>query len=166
MTEQVILVDETDNQVGVGEKLETHQQGKLHRAFSIIIFNSKGEMMLQQRAKSKYHCGGLWTNTCCGHPRPSEDLLDAMKRRLQEEMGFTCDLTKMFEYRYTVKFDNGLTENEFLHVYRGTFDGNPVVNPEEADDWNWISLQNVREDVKNHPDRYTHWFKLSLERIT
>jgi isopentenyl-diphosphate delta-isomerase len=165
MVEQIILVDEKDTQVGIGEKLDVHQKGLLHRAFSIFIYNSKGEMMLQKRAKSKYHCGGLWTNTVCGHPRPGESLDQAAVRRLYEEMGFRCSLTKVLEYRYTVKFDNGLTENEFLHVYKGFFDGIPKVNPGEADDWKWINVDVLKKDLRENPDNYTYWFKLSMEKL-
>jgi isopentenyl-diphosphate delta-isomerase len=165
MTEFVILVDEKDNQIGTGEKLDTHKKGILHRAFSIIIYNTKGEMMLQLRAKTKYHGGGLWTNACCGHPRPGEDLMAAMKRRLREEMGFECELTKMFEYIYQVKLDKGMTEHEFLHVFKGTFDGVPNLNPEEADDWKWISMKDLKTDMKKNPQNYTPWFKLSMARL-
>ncbi len=165
MIEHIILVDKEDMQVGVGEKLDTHRKGILHRAFSVFIFNSKGEMMLQKRAVTKYHGGGLWTNACCGHPRPGEDLMAAMKRRLKEEMGFECKLEKMFDYIYKVDLDKGMMEHEFLHVYKGVFDGVPKLNPEEADDWKWMSLQDVKSDVKNNPDMYTPWFKLSLERL-
>jgi len=163
--ESLILVDEKDNQVGTCEKLAAHQQGKLHRAFSILVFNSKGEMMLQRRAKTKYHCGDLWTNTCCGHPRPGEDLLAAARRRLKEEMGFDCELHKLFDYIYKVKLDNGMTEYEFLHVYKGIFDGVPKINPEEADDWKWADVGRIRKAVSLNPIEYSPWFRLTLERL-
>lgn len=165
MTEFVILVDEKDNQIGTGEKLDTHRQAKLHRAFSIFVFNSKGEMMLQLRAKTKYHGGGLWTNVCCGHPRPGEPVEQAAIRRLKEEMGFECQLTKIFDYIYKVPLDKDMNEHEFLHVFKGTFDGVPKLNPEEADDWKWISMNDLREDMKKNPQNYTPWFKLSMERL-
>lgn len=165
MKELVVLVDDKDKELGACEKLETHQKALLHRAFSIFVFNSKGEMMLQQRAKSKYHCGGLWSNACCGHPRPGESLADATKRRLMEEMGFECPLSEVKTLIYRVKFDNGLTEHEFLHVFRGLFDGVPKINPEEADDWKWIGLEELKEDIKVNPEKYTYWFKLVLEKI-
>ena len=165
MTEVVILVDEKDKQVGVGEKLETHRKGILHRGFSVFIFNSKGEMMLQKRAMTKYHGAGLWSNACCGHPRPNEDLMVAMKRRLREEMGFGCELQRMFEYVYKVNLDKGMMEHEFLHVYKGVFDGTPKVNPEEADDWKWISMEELRDDLKKHFEKYSAWFKLSLKNF-
>lgn len=165
MKEFVVLVDEKDNEVGTGEKLETHQKALLHRAFSILVFNSRGEMMLQQRAKSKYHCGGLWSNACCGHPRPGEGVDSAAKRRLMEEMGFECDLQEVKTFIYRVKFDNGLAENEFLHVFRGNFDGLPKINSDEADDWKWIGMDELREDIKQNPGKYSYWFKLILEKL-
>jgi isopentenyl-diphosphate delta-isomerase len=165
MIEQIILVDKNDNQVGVGEKLDVHIKGSLHRAFSVFIFSSKGEMMLQKRAVTKYHGGGLWTNTCCGHPRPGEDVRSAAMRRLKEEMGFSCYLQKMFDYVYKVKLDKGMTEHEFLHVYRGTYDGTPVLNPLEADGWKWVNVQELKNDIKTNPETYTPWFKLSMEKL-
>ncbi|MEM3154345.1 MAG: isopentenyl-diphosphate Delta-isomerase [Candidatus Woesearchaeota archaeon] len=165
MAEQVILVDQEDNEIGIGEKLETHRQAKLHRAFSIFIFNSRKEMMLQLRAKNKYHGGGLWTNTCCGHPRPGETVEKAAKRRLKEEMGFECELTKMFDYIYKVSLDKSMNEHEFLHVFRGVYDGVPMLNPDEADDWKWMSVSDVKADIRKNPHNYTPWFKLSMERI-
>ena len=165
MTEQIILVDKEDQQVGTGEKIDVHKKGLLHRAFSVWVFNSKRELMLQQRAKTKYHSGGLWTNTCCGHPRPGESVLTAAKRRLNEEMGFECDLAKMFDYIYKVPLDKGMNEHEFLHVYKGVFNGIPRPNPEEADSWKWVSVEEVRADIKKHPENYTPWFKLSMEKI-
>ncbi len=165
MIEQIILVDKKDNQVGVGEKLDVHIKGSLHRAFSVFIFNSKGEMMLQKRAVTKYHGGGLWTNTCCGHPRPGEDVVSAAMRRLKEEMGFSCYLQKMFDYVYKVKLDKGMTEHEFLHVYRGTFDGKPVLNSAEADGWKWVDVKELKNDIKTNPEIYTPWFKLSMEKL-
>lgn len=165
MTEFVVLVDEKDKQIGTGEKLETHRKGILHRGFSIFIFNSKGEMMLQKRAMTKYHCAGLWSNACCGHPRPNEGLMAAMRRRLREEMGFDCNLERMFEFIYEVKLDKGMMEHEFLHVYKGVFDGSPKVNPEEADDWKWVSVNLLREDMRKNPSMYSPWFKLAMEKF-
>lgn len=165
MIEHVILVDEKDNPIGIGEKLEVHRLAKLHRAFSILIYNSKGKMMLQLRAKTKYHGGGLWTNACCGHPRPGEDLMAAMTRRLREEMGFECQLTKMLDYIYKVPLDKGMHEHEFLHVYKGTYDGTPKLNPEEADGWKWMPVDDIKADIMMHPENYTPWFKLSMDRL-
>ena len=163
--ENVVLVDSQDNEIGVGEKLITHLQGKLHRALSIFLFNENGQMLLQQRAHSKYHSGGLWSNACCSHPRPNEPPLDAAHRRLWEEMGIRCALTKAFEFTYKVPLDNMLTEYEFDHVFFGQFDGKPHPNPEEACSWKWIDPQELEQDVLDHPDRYTFWFKTILQKV-
>ena len=165
MTDQIILVDENDKEIGHEEKMCVHEKGLLHRAFSILVFNSKNEILLQQRAKSKYHCGGLWSNTCCSHPRKSEMLEDSIHRRLNEEMGFDCKLTKVANFVYKVKFDNGLTEHEFLHVFVGKFDGKCSPNPEEADNCKWVSQEELRKDIEKNPENYTYWFKLILEKL-
>ena len=163
MTE-VILVDEKDNEVGKEEKLKAHQEAKLHRAFSILVFNEKKETLLQKRAKTKYHSPGLWTNTCCSHPRPGKDLLEEAKRRLKEEMGFECELKESFSFVY--KADLGdLTEYEFDHVLFGDFSGAPSINKEEADDWKWINLKDLGKDLKQSPENYTPWFKIIFKRI-
>jgi len=162
MADDIILVDESDNQIGTGEKMEVHRQGLLHRAFSILIYNQKGETLLQRRAASKYHCPGLWTNTCCSHPRPGEGLIAAAERRLEEEMGFTVTIKETgLEFIYKIKVGE-LTEHEYDHVLEGRFDGEPTLNPEEADAWKWTSLENLREDVKNNPQNYTPWFQLII----
>lgn len=162
MQEHIILVNEQDEQVGTEEKLRAHELGLLHRAFSIFIFNSKGELMLQQRAWHKYHCGGLWTNTCCSHPRVGEDTAAAAHRRLQEEMGFDCELREVFSFVYKVPFANGLTEHEFDHVFVGTYDADPVLNPEEAAAWKWISPADLQAAIAADPDNYTYWLKVAL----
>ena len=161
----VILVDKNDVEIGTGEKLDVHKKGLLHRAFSILIFNSNGELMLQKRADHKYHSGGLWTNTCCSHPEPNEDTLAAAHRRLQEEMGFDTDLEEKFTIVYKAPLDNDLTEHEFLHVFFGEFDQMPKPNPEEAGDWKWISLENLEKDVVENPQNYTFWFKEFLPKV-
>ena len=160
--DQIILVDENDVQTGVMGKLEAHEKGLLHRAFSIFITNDRGELLLQQRARTKYHCGGLWGNTCDGHPRDGEAVLDAAHRRLREEMGFDCQLQELFVFQYQVPFDNGLHENEMDHVIVGKYNDDPIPNPEEADDWKWVSVDEVKSDVLKHPDAYTYWFKEAL----
>jgi len=165
MAEQVILVDKNDNQIGTEEKIQAHKDAKLHRCFSIQIINSKGEFMLQLRGRDKYHCGGLWTNTCCSHPRPGEDTTDAAHRRLQEEMGFDCELEGIDLFIYKKKFDNGLTEHEYDHLFVGQYDGEPRINPEEADDWKWISLDELREGVALNPDKYTYWSKIAFVKV-
>lgn len=161
----IILVNENDEPIGVSEKLEAHQLGKLHRAFSIFIFNSKGELLLQKRASSKYHSGGLWSNTCCSHPRVNEDTLSAAHRRLQEEMGLDCDLKEVHKFVYKIKFDNGLTEYEYDHVLIGKSDEAPKLNLEEAEDWKWVKLSQLCEDVKNNPENFTSWLKICLNDV-
>jgi len=165
MQENVILVDEKDNEVGTEEKLTAHKEAKLHRAFSIFVLNDKGELMLQRRALTKYHCGGLWTNTCCGHPRPEESLEKATHRRLGEEMGFDCQLEKIMETTYKVTFDNDLTEYEYLHVFRGISDNDPTLNPDEAVEYKWMSLKDIKKDIEKNPKKYTPWFKMLLPKI-
>jgi len=164
MTE-VILVDENDNEIGTEEKMKAHQEGKLHRAFSIFVFNSKGQLLLQKRAKSKYHSGGLWTNTCCSHPNPGESLEKAVQRRLKEEMGFYCELKEIFSFVYKANFDNGLTEYEYDHVFMGKFDGEPNPNPEEVDEWKWVSLEELKKDIQENPDNYSYWLRASIDKV-
>jgi len=161
---EIILVDEKDNQIGVGEKLKIHQQGKLHRAFSIFVFNPKGELLLQKRAESKYHSAGLWTNTCCSHPRPHQDIKNEAKKRLREEMGFECDLKEIFNFIYKADLDH-LTEYEFDHVLVGEFSGEPIVNRDEVSQWQWLKPTELKEDVKKYPENYTHWFKKIVGRV-
>jgi isopentenyl-diphosphate delta-isomerase len=163
--EEVILVDSEDKQVGTEEKMKAHQDPKLHRAFSVFIVNPKGEMMIQRRALGKYHCPGLWTNTCCSHPRPGEDTEDAAHRRLKEEMGFDCDLKEIFTFTYKAEFDNGLTEHEFDHVFLGECDKEPSPDTEEVEEWKWIEISELREDMKENPERYTPWFIKSLDGV-
>ncbi|MBI4088597.1 isopentenyl-diphosphate Delta-isomerase [Candidatus Kaiserbacteria bacterium] len=162
--ERIVLVDGNDTQAGAMGKLEAHKKGLLHRAFSIFIGNNKGEIMLQKRALGKYHSGGLWTNTCCGHPRDGEGLLSAAHRRLKEEMGFDCPLKETSTLIYRVDLDHGLQENEFLHILTGTYNGMPISNPEEASDWKWATFNEIQSDISKNPNDYTHWFKLVLEK--
>jgi isopentenyl-diphosphate delta-isomerase len=162
--EQIILVDQNDAQVGAMGKLATHEKGLLHRGFSIIVKNDKGEIMLQKRARGKYHSGGLWTNTCCGHPKDTEDLTSAVHRRLKEEMGFDCKLKEILTFIYEVNLDKGLKENEFLHVFLGKYNNAPALNPEEADDWQWITMEDLKADIAQNPNKYTYWFKIALKK--
>ncbi|MFA6047467.1 MAG: isopentenyl-diphosphate Delta-isomerase [Parcubacteria group bacterium] len=157
--EKVILVDEKDNSVGEAEKLEAHKKGLLHRAFSIFIFNSKGELLLQKRAKAKYHSGGLWSNTCCSHPAPKKNILDEAHRRLKEEMGIDCELKEIYTFIYKAKLNNDLTEYEYDHVFAGRYDENPKPNSDEVEDWKWVNLDWLAEDIKNNPQNYTYWLK-------
>ncbi len=164
MSEIIVLVDENDNQIGTGEKMEVHRAGKLHRAFSVFVFNGRGEMLLQRRALTKYHSGGLWTNTCCSHPRVQEKTIDAAKRRLMEEMGFVCELKEIDSFVYKTEFE-GLFEHEFDHVFVGKYDGVIKVNRDEVEEYKWISLDDLYNDVEQNPDKYTSWFKIALERV-
>ena len=163
--EKVILVNENDEKIGLMSKQEAHEKGLLHRAFSVFIFNDKGELMLQQRAFDKYHSPGLWTNTCCSHQRNGEGSLQAGKRRLAEEMGFTTPLKETTSFIYKAPFDNGLTEHELDHILVGTFNGEPVINTEEVAAWKWMSLQDVKSDMEKHPEHYTAWFKIIFEKF-
>jgi len=162
--DKVILVDANDNQVGLMAKLEAHEKGVLHRAFSVFIFNKKGELMLQRRALGKYHSPGLWTNTCCSHQREGESNIESGKRRLSEEMGFVTELIEKTSFIYKAKFDNGLTEHEFDHVLVGNFDNSPKINTEEVDSWKWMNMENVKDDIKVHSNNYTVWFKIIFEK--
>ena len=165
MQEHVILVDRMDREIGTEEKLKAHREGSLHRAFSIFIFNTVGELLLQKRADTKYHSAGLWTNTCCSHPRPGESHYDAARRRLNEEMGFDCELTEFFSFIYHTKLENNLFEHELDHVFIGHYDGQPAPNPDEVDDWQWMNIDKLKQAVGANPDHYTHWFKLILDRV-
>ena len=161
--EKVILVDKNDNQVGLMPKLEAHEKGLLHRAFSIFVFNSRYELLLQKRASSKYHSGGLWTNTCCSHPREGEDTLDAANRRLDEEMGIKTSLRKVYDFIYKAELDNQLTEHEFDHVFYGVSDNNPILNKDEAEDFKWVDMETLNNDIIKNEDNYTVWFKIAFE---
>ena len=163
--ENVVLVDRNDNPIGLMPKLEAHENGFLHRAFSVFILNRKGQLMLQRRALDKYHSPGLWTNTCCSHPRESESIIEAGLRRLKEEMGFTTPLEPMFSFIYKSKFDNGLTEHEFDHVLLGYYDKPPFINAIEVSEWKWMSLEKIILEIKNKPEDFTVWFKIIFERF-
>jgi isopentenyl-diphosphate delta-isomerase len=163
--EFVILVDEQDNEIGSMEKIEAHEKAVLHRAFSIFIFNEMGQMMLQRRALSKYHSPGLWTNTCCSHPRPGESLYQATQRRIAEEMGFRCEMREVFHFIYMAPFDHGLTEHELDHVFLGLYNEDPAINTEEVEEWKWMDIDELLSDVKENPDDYTVWFKIALAEM-
>ena len=162
---EVILVNEHDVQTGTMEKMEVHQKALLHRAFSIFVFNEKGEILLQKRANKKYHSGGLWTNTCCSHPKPGEETLAAAKKRLHEEMGFDIALTKAFDFIYKAPFDNGLTEYEFDHVFVGNYDGDIFPDAEEVSDYCYKSVEEVKNSIQTHPQKYTEWFKIAFPKM-
>ncbi|NNC69524.1 MAG: isopentenyl-diphosphate Delta-isomerase [Flavobacteriaceae bacterium] len=158
--EQVILVNENDEQIGLMPKLEAHEKALLHRAFSVFVYNSEGKLLLQQRASHKYHSPLLWTNTCCSHQRDGESNLEAGRRRLHEEMGFNCELKELFSFIYKAPFDNGLTEHELDHVMVGEFDGEPSINENEVESYKWMTLEEVKNDIKSRPEHYTEWFKI------
>jgi isopentenyl-diphosphate delta-isomerase len=163
--ENVILVNENDEQIGLMPKLEAHQKAVLHRAFSVFILNSKNEIMLQQRAHQKYHSPLLWTNTCCSHQREGESNLLAGSRRLYEEMGFETSLKELFHFIYIAPFDNGLTEHELDHVMIGYYEEDPRINTEEVEDWKWMSIEDVKNDMQVHPEIYTIWFKIIFDKF-
>ncbi len=165
MKKMVICVDELDQPTGSMEKMEAHLRGCLHRAFSIFIYNSEGKMLLQRRAADKYHSGGLWTNACCSHPAPEEALEETIHRRLLEEMGFDCSLREIHQFLYKASLDHGLVEHEYDHVFVGTYDGEVFLNPEEADDYKWMSIEELRNDVCERPELYTIWFRIALEKV-
>jgi len=168
--EHVILVDEFDIPIGEMEKLEAHQKGLLHRAFSVFIFNDRNEMLLQKRALNKYHSPGLITNTCCSHPRPNENTHLAAKRRLQEEMGINCELEHKGFFIYktdneSAGFENGLIENEYDHIFFGTCNAAPKINKNEVDSYEWSSIEQIKTRIKSNPEQFTHWFKLAVEKF-
>ncbi len=162
--ELVVLVNERDEQVGLMPKMEAHEKAVLHRAFSVFIFNESGELMLQQRAASKYHSPLLWTNTCCSHQRDGESNIAAGKRRLEEEMGFVTELEEVFSFQYKAPFDNGLTEHELDHVMIGYYNGNPKLNKDEVESYKWMSLEDVKSDIQKNPESYTEWFKIIFKK--
>jgi isopentenyl-diphosphate Delta-isomerase len=163
--EEVILVDEADHACGTMEKMEAHRTGRLHRAFSIFIFNSNDEMMLQKRAQKKYHSGGLWTNACCSHPRPGETIESAAERRLQEEMGFKTGLNKIFDFIYKAELDHELTEHEFDHVFAGVYDGPVHIDRDEVEMVCFKSFEQLSRDLQEKPESFTIWFRLAFPRV-
>ena len=166
MEEYVILVDKQDQPIGLMEKQAAHIDPHLHRAFSIFLFNSKGELLMQQRALSKYHSPGLWTNTCCSHPRAGETLSEATSRRLMEEMGMACEMHEVYTFIYKAPVGEGLTEHEFDHVWIGQSNDIPQINHEEVESWKYMSLEELSEDIQEHPEHYTEWFKITFEEMT
>jgi isopentenyl-diphosphate delta-isomerase len=165
MEEQVIIVDKNNNPLGLLPKMEAHQKGVLHRAFSVFIINDAGELMLQKRALQKYHSPGLWTNTCCSHQRDGESNIAAGKRRLYEEMGFVTELKEVISFIYKAPFDNGLTEHELDHIMVGYYNDVPKINSNEVASWKWMSIESVKHDIKIYPENYTVWFIIIFEKF-
>lgn len=165
MIENVILVNKFDEELGLMEKMEAHEKGLLHRAFSVFVLNDDGHLMLQQRAIDKYHSGGLWTNTCCSHPRKGESNEEAAKRRLMEEMGFECPVEKTLEFIYKAELDKGMTEHEYDHLFIGKYNGEPVLNPKEAMAWKWVDINVLANDIDKNPEKYTAWFRIIYQRF-
>ncbi|RLD54176.1 MAG: isopentenyl-diphosphate delta-isomerase [Bacteroidetes bacterium] len=163
--EKVVLVDKDDKPLGTMEKMEAHKKGILHRAFSVFIFNEKGDLMLQQRALSKYHSPGLWTNTCCSHPREGEITIAAAHRRMKEEMGFDCKFEEAIDFTYKSDVGQGLIEHELDHVFIGKSNNQPEINPEEVHDWKYLSMDNIRAEMKSNPEKYTIWFRIAFDEV-
>ncbi|MDX1349198.1 MAG: isopentenyl-diphosphate Delta-isomerase [Putridiphycobacter sp.] len=163
--EHVVLVNEHDEPMGLMEKMEAHQKGLLHRAFSVFVFNTKGELLLQKRAASKYHSPNLWTNTCCSHPREKETTLEAANRRLMEEMGMTCHLKHAFHFIYQVSLDQGMIEHELDHVFIGTTDNLPVINPSEVGAYDYFPISDLSKQVIDQPEKFTEWFKICFDEV-
>jgi isopentenyl-diphosphate Delta-isomerase len=163
--QEVILVTERDEPAGTMEKMQAHREGLLHRAFSVFVFDKKGRMLLQQRARQKYHGGGLWSNACCSHPYPGEEVAAAAQRRLQEEMGFCTPLQKIFEFTYRAEVENNLVEHEFDHVFAGEYDGPIAVNKQEVADYTYESMAHLKETITARPEKFTTWFRLAFPTI-
>ena len=161
--EQLILVDASDRELGVGEKMQVHRAGALHRAFSVFVFDRSGRLLMQKRAADKYHSGGLWSNTACGHPRPGEATLGAARRRLHEEMGFDCELREAFQFLYRAELGEALVEHEYDHVFVGKYEGDPAPDPSEVSEWRWVTLGELLKGLSEQPHLYSRWLKLAVE---
>jgi isopentenyl-diphosphate Delta-isomerase len=164
MEERVVLVDENDAEVGTLEKQRAHAEGRLHRALSVFVLNSRGEMLLQRRAAAKYHSGGLWTNACCSHPRPGEPVDHAARRRLREEMGIDAPLEPAFVFVYRAAVGPGLEEHEYDHVFLARYDGDPDPSLDEVDGWRWVPVEQVAREVRDDPGAFTPWFRMVFAR--
>lgn len=163
--EEVILVNKKDIQLGLMPKMEAHRKGVLHRAFSVFIFKSSRELLIQKRSSQKYHSPGLWTNTCCSHQRDGESTINAANRRLNEEMGLNADLKEIFSFIYKANLKNGLIEHEFDHVLVGYTDLSPIINIKEVEDWKWVDLSILEHEIDKNPNIYTEWFKIIFKRV-
>ena len=165
VNENVVLVDKNDNPIGLMEKIEAHRRGLLHRAFSVFIIDDENRLLLQKRSQTKYHSPGLWTNTCCSHPRNGEILIDAANRRLMQEMGLSANLKHMFSFIYRAEFDNGLIEHEFDHVFIGKSNSDPVINSDEVCEWKWTEIKKIKKDIIENSHHYTEWFKIIFNKF-
>ncbi len=166
MEQRVILVDKDDNEIGTEEKMKAHMNGgRLHRALSVFVFNKHGETMLQRRALNKYHTQGRWSNTCCSHQMEGESTIDAAHRRLEEEMGFDCEMHEAFNFPYKADVGNGLTEQEYDHIVFGSYDGEPKPNPNEVMDWRWISIVELKKEIAENPEGFTPWLRLMIDEV-
>jgi isopentenyl-diphosphate delta-isomerase len=165
MSEQVILVDKDDNEVGQMEKLAAHEAGELHRAFSVVIINSKRQMLIHKRAAEKYHCPNLWTNACCSHPRPGESIMDAAHRRMKEELNADASLRSLYTFQYKAEFDNGLTEHELDHVLLGWMNDTPIFNTKEVSAVRWIEKDTLMQEMEENPEMHTPWFLLIAKEL-
>ena len=165
VNENVVLVDRNDNPIGLMEKIEAHRRGLLHRAFSVFIIDDASRLLLQKRSQTKYHSPGLWTNTCCSHPRNGEIIIDAANRRLMQEMGMSANLKHMFSFIYRAEFDNGLIEHEFDHVFIGKSNSDPVINPDEVCEWKWTEIKKIKKDIIENSHHYTEWFKIIFNKF-
>lgn len=163
--DKVVLVNRHDEAIGVEDKTRAHLLGVLHRAFSVFVINDAGQLLLQKRALTKYHSRGLWSNTCCSHPRPGESIEDAARRRLREEMGFDSALSEVLHFIYRAEFEDGLVEYEYDHVLVGSFNGVPQPDPTEVAEWRWVDMATLGADLKNQPESYTYWFRISFDRF-
>lgn len=166
MDEHVILVDSNNRELGTMEKMEVHEKGLLHRAFSIFIFNSVGEMLVHRRAEEKYHCGGMWTNAVCSHPRPGESQSQALRRKMQQEMGFSTEVKKAFDFTYKAELSNGLIEHEYDEVFYGIYDGELAPNPMEVQDFRYVSISELSKSLRDNPEQFTPWFLNLFEPIS
>ena len=165
MNDDLILVDNDDNIVGYADKFRVHQEGLLHRAFSLFIMNQNNELMLQKRAANKYHSAGLWANTCCSHPLRSEDQQQAIHNRIMFEMGFDCELSELFRFTYYAELDHGMIEYELDRVYHGNYEGKPTPNPDEVSDWRWMNIEALKKDLKENPEQYVYWLKEAFDEF-
>lgn len=164
MAEYILTVDEQDRETGYMEKMEVHKKGVLHRAFSVMIFNNEGEVLLQKRARKKYHSPGLWSNSCCSHQREGETLTEAVSRRIKEELGIICDIKEEFKFKYRVEFDNGLIEHELDHVFIGHCNGNVYPNEDEVEEIRWATLDKLYKEMSEHPENFTYWFIILMKQ--